>query len=98
MPSTPVSRTISRHSLSALRLASRILRPPDYMMPDEWAAKYRSHPPTAAIPGPRDPRLTPYVVPVEHAVAKRLAKRIVCVFGAQTGKSELLLDCAGARL
>ena len=68
------------------------------MTPDVWAARNRSYPKSAAISGPRDPLLTPYIIPIEHAIANCTSKRIVCVFGAQTGKTELLLDCAGARL
>src|SRR5262245_4506986 len=39
--------------------------------PDEWASKNRDYPRTAAIPGPRDPYLTPYIVPVESRTAQR---------------------------
>ena len=68
------------------------------MEPDQWAAANRTYPPTAAIPGPRDPLLTPYVVEPERAVASGRWRRAVLVFGAQTGKSEAMLDIAGQRL
>jgi phage terminase large subunit GpA-like protein len=42
--------------------------------------------------------LTPYVIEPERAIASGAYKRIVMVFGAQTGKSEAMLDVAGQRL
>jgi phage terminase large subunit GpA-like protein len=42
--------------------------------------------------------LTPYVVEPERAAASGLWRRVVLVFGAQTGKSEAMLDVAGQRL
>jgi phage terminase large subunit GpA-like protein len=50
------------------------------------------------VPGPRDPLLTPYVVEPERAIASGRYKRVVLVMGAQSGKSELMLDVAGQRL
>ena len=66
--------------------------------PDQWAAANRTYPSTAAIPGPRDPLLTPYVVEPERAAASGLWRRVVLVFGAQTGKSDCMLDVVGQRL
>ncbi|MBR1002695.1 phage terminase large subunit GpA-like protein [Bradyrhizobium japonicum] len=63
-----------------------------------WAATNRIYPQTAAIPGPRDPHLTPYVVGPERMIASGQFRRVVMVFGAQTGKSEAMLDVAGQRL
>ena len=68
------------------------------MPPDQSAAANRTYPPTAAVPGPRDPLLTPYVVEPERMIASGIYKRVVMVFGAQTGKSEAMLDVAGQRL
>lgn len=64
----------------------------------KWARENRTYPRSAAIPGPRDPHLTPYIVPIEDAAGERLSKRIVVVTAAQSGKSEGLLDIAGQRL
>ena len=72
--------------------------PSEAMEPDEWAAANRTYPPTASVPGPRDPLLTPYVVEPERAAASGRYRRVVLVFGAQTGKSEAMLDIAGQRL
>lgn len=68
------------------------------MAPDEWAAQNRTHPQTSGVPGPRDPYLTPYIVEPGRAIAAGTHKRVVLVFGAQTGKTELMLDVAGQRL
>jgi phage terminase large subunit GpA-like protein len=74
------------------------MMPSEPTEPDIWAASNRTYPATAAVPGPRDPLLTPYVVEPERVIASGIFKRVVMVFGAQTGKSELMLDVAGQRL
>jgi phage terminase large subunit GpA-like protein len=58
----------------------------------------RIYPRTAAIPGPRDPHLTPYIVEPSSVIASAKYKRVVLAFGAQTGKTEMILDVAGQRL
>jgi phage terminase large subunit GpA-like protein len=50
------------------------------------------------VPGPRDPRLTPYIVPIERVFVSGQASVIVLACGAQMGKSEAILDIAGERL
>jgi hypothetical protein len=32
------------------------------MKPDDWAKANRTYGPTAALPGPRDPTITPYII------------------------------------
>ena len=49
-------------------------------------------------PGPRDPSLTPYMIPFARAIASRRWRRVVMCCGAQTGKTETLLDVIGQRL
>lgn len=49
------------------------------------------------MPGPRDPSVTPYMIPFERAAVSG-AKRVVMVCSAQTGKTEALLDIIGQRL
>lgn len=68
------------------------------MTPDEWGAKYRRYPSSAGVPGPRDPFLTPYGVPVGRAVAERVYKRVVFVVSSQSGKTETILDVIGQRM
>ena len=65
------------------------------MTPDEWARRNRVYPPTAGVPGPREPSLTPYVIAPMRAVHGRTHKRVVFVCGAQMGKSDGMLDIIG---
>jgi phage terminase large subunit GpA-like protein len=74
------------------------MMPSEPTEPDLWAAANRTYPQTAAVPGPRDPLLTPYIIEPERVIASGTYKRVVMVFGAQSGKSELMLDVAGQRL
>jgi hypothetical protein len=85
VPSEPQKR------VKSWRLAEAILRPAPRLPPDEWARANRIYPETSGLPGPRDPSITPYVVPVERAVHTGEHKRVVMVCGAQMGKS-LALD------
>lgn len=75
-----------------------MLTPPERMTPDRWARRHRHYKATSGYPGPRDPFLTPYVVPFERAVASGAARRFVMVIGAQTGKTDSVLDLIGHRL
>lgn len=75
-----------------------MLRPTRRLPPDEWARQNRVYPPSAGLPGPREPSLTPYVVPFERAVARLGYKRYVLVMGAQGGKTDASLDLIGSRL
>lgn len=75
-----------------------MLTPTTRTTPDEWARANRTYPPTAGIPGPRDPRLTPYTIPFVRAVHARTHKRVVLVVGSQMGKSDSILDIIGERM
>lgn len=66
--------------------------------PDAWAIKNRSYPNTAGVPGPRNPFLTPYMVPWGRAVASGEHPLVVMVCSAQTGKTDTALDIIGERL
>jgi hypothetical protein len=61
-PSEPQKR------LKAWRLTEAILKPAPKLPPDEWARLHRVYPETSGLPGPRDPWLTPYMVPMARAV------------------------------
>lgn len=50
------------------------------------------------MPGPRDPYLTAYMVPFGRKVHAGTHKRVVGVTAAQSGKTEFILDCIGARV
>ena len=85
VPSEPQKR------VKSWKLAEAILRPAPRLPPDEWARANRVYPETSGLPGPRDPSITPYIVPVERAIHAGTHKRVVMVCGAQMGKS-LSLD------
>jgi phage terminase large subunit GpA-like protein len=80
------------------RLLVRLLKPTPETTPDEWGAANRRYPPSASRPGPRDPLLTPYGIPFGRAAASRKYRRVVMVTGAQSGKTENLMDVIGQRL
>lgn len=78
-------------------LAAILWEPTERTTPDRWGADNRVYPPTTGKPGPRDPFLTPYVVDFERGFEDRRYKRNVLVAGAQSGKTEALLDIIGHR-
>lgn len=71
------------------------LQPPPRLTPDQWARQNIIYGPGSGRPGPRDPFLTPYVVPFTRAVAARTHKRVVIAMCAQGGKSASLMDIIG---
>jgi hypothetical protein len=76
------------------RVIRSILRPSRKATPDDWARANRTYGPVAALPGPRDPGLTPYIIEPARQIANGEHKRIVVVCGAQMAKTETLLDVA----
>ena len=87
----------SRNLAQGYGLASRILTPTIRTTPDAWGAANRTYPLSAPVPGPRDPTLTPYMIPFGRAVGARRHRRVVLACAAQCGKSETLLDIVGQR-
>lgn len=79
-------------------LVAAIWEPSPKCTPAVWAAANRIYPETAGIPGPRDPYLTPYMVPWSEAVHAGTYRRIAAVTAAQSGKTDTTLDVIGARL
>ncbi|MFN3625196.1 MAG: terminase gpA endonuclease subunit, partial [Hyphomicrobium sp.] len=73
-------------------------RPTKKQPPDEWAAENRTYPPTADRPGPRNVKLTPYVIDFERAGEDHRYDTAALVCGAQMGKSEADLDIIGQTL
>jgi len=80
------------------KLSAKILEPVERNKPDIWAYQNRVYPETSGRPGARDPGLTPYIIPFEHALDSGEYKRCVLAMAAQSGKTEALLDVMGARL
>jgi phage terminase large subunit GpA-like protein len=70
--------------------------------PDVWGAANRIYGPGTAVPGRRDPMLTPYNIMFGRAFVEgyrgRRYKRVILVEGAQNGKTEAFLDVLGERL
>jgi len=82
----------------AWALAAAILTPSPKLPPDQWARLNRVYPETAGLPGPRNPALTPYMLPWSAAVHRGNYRRVVAVTAAQSGKTDSMLDVIGARL
>lgn len=78
--------------------AAILWEPRQTTTPDRWGAENRVYPPTSGKPGPRDPYLTPYVVPFEQAFGDTRYRRVVMVTAAQSGKTDAMLDIIGHRL
>lgn len=66
--------------------------------PDEWAAENRIYGPETGVPGPRDPHLSPSLVPLGRAAVSGKYTRVVGVTAAQMGKTDTELDVIGQRL
>lgn len=75
-----------------------LFRPSQKRDPAAWAAEHRVYPETAGIPGPRNPWLTPYMIPWSSAAHNGGYRRVVAVTSAQSGKTDSMLDIIGARL
>ncbi len=80
-----------------LRFA-RMVRVPDLVSPSQWAARNRVYSSTSGMPGPRDPYLSPSLVPLGQAVVSGRYTRVVAVTAAQMGKTDAELDVIGQRL
>ena len=78
--------------------AVNLLQPSQRTTPAEWARSNRVYPPSAAVPGPRDPYLTPYIIEPACMASETVYARIVFMSGAQVSKTEMLLDIIGQRL
>lgn len=76
----------------------RTLIPRPRTTPPEWARKNRVYAETSGRPGPRNPYVTPYMVPFALAVHGRTHKRVVMVVSAQSGKTETVIDIIGERM
>lgn len=74
--------------------------------PDEWALKNRVYKSSHDRSGPRDPSITPYMIPFCRAfdigyqieTYGRRFDSIVYVTGSQTSKTEAMLDVIGSRM
>lgn len=97
MESSPGSLNIAPKLSQTFARAATLLQPTPRQWPDEWGT-CREYPPTSGVPGQRDPRLTPFMIPFMRAVMSGAARRVVMVCSAQIGKTEALFDIIGERL
>lgn len=74
------------------------MEPTPRTTPDEWGAKNRVYGATTGVPGPRNPRLTAYMIPAARVVHLATHRRVVAVTAAQSGKTDNIFDVMGARL
>lgn len=81
-----------------LRRFAGLIRVPEYSSPDQWAAENRVYGPTTGVPGPRDPYLSPSLVPLGKAATSGKYVRVIGVTAAQMGKTDTELDIIGHRL
>lgn len=66
--------------------------------PDEWGASNRVYPPSAGVPGERDPGLTPYIIPFERFFSDVRYEVCALITGTQMSKTDGILDVMGWRL
>ncbi|MFP4004874.1 MAG: terminase gpA endonuclease subunit, partial [Alphaproteobacteria bacterium] len=71
------------------------VEPPPERHTDEWAASSRVLPDDAAIPGPFEPSLTPFMVPFMRAFDDGLYVTVVLVCGSQMGKTDSVANVMG---
>ncbi|KAB2666794.1 terminase [Brucella tritici] len=90
-------KTSSGRQARLYELAAILWEPTEKTTPDKWGADNRVYPPTSGKPGERDPFLTPYAVPFTRGFDDHRYTRNVLVTGAQSGKTESILDVIGYR-
>lgn len=77
--------------------AAILAKPTKRSPPDVWARENRVYPPHDDRPGPRDPRLTPYLIPFVRGFDDVDHETITLVCGSRMGKTEGELDVIGQR-
>ena len=75
-----------------------ILRPTRKRPPDDWARENRVYPLSSGRPGPKDPALTPYMIPFMRAFDDPNYNTVVFVCGGQMGKTDSIIDVVLSRL
>ena len=75
-----------------------LLTPAPKSTPDVWGGEHRVYPPSAGIPGPRDPWLTPYIIAFERFFDEPRYEEGVLVTGTQMSKTDGALDVIGWQL
>jgi phage terminase large subunit GpA-like protein len=75
-----------------------ILRPTTKRPADEWARQNRVFPLSSGRPGPKDPALTPYMIPFMRGFEQAQYNTVVFVCGGQMGKTDSVIDVVLSRL
>jgi hypothetical protein len=70
----------------------------EQLSPDEWARKNRTYPLSAGVPGPRNPSLTPYIIPFLRFFDDPQYEVCTLITGTQMSKTDGVLDVMGWRL
>ncbi|KTS30845.1 terminase [Methylobacterium indicum] len=91
-------RLVPSRAAALFARAAGLCPQPRRTTPDQWGAANRVYPPSSGMPGPRDPYLTPFMIPFGRGIASRRYRRVLMACAAQIGKSETLLDVIGQRL
>lgn len=84
--------------LAALRRLEKIGERPERLTPDEWARNNRVYPLSAGVPGPRNPGLTPYIIPFVRFFDDPRYEVCALITGTQMSKTDGVLDVMGWRL
>lgn len=66
--------------------------------PPQWGKDNRVYPPSAGVPGPRDPGLTPYIIAFEKFFDNPRFEVCALISGTQMSKTDGILDVMGWRL
>lgn len=66
--------------------------------PPEWGRENRVYPPSAGVPGPRNPELTPYIIRFEEFFDDPRYEVCALITGTQMSKTDGILDVMGWRL
>jgi phage terminase large subunit GpA-like protein len=75
-----------------------ILRPTRKTPPDQWARENRVYPLSSGRPGPKNPALTPYMIPFMRAFDDPRYNTVAFVCGGQMGKTDSIIDVVLSRL
>jgi len=95
--SVPQPSVLSLRPIAFQRLA-KLWEQRERLSPEQWARKNRVYPPSAGIPGPRDPGLTPYIIPFLRFFDDPIYEICVLITGTQMSKTDGILDVMGWRL
>lgn len=93
-----VSESNSSVSSKLISALAELFEPKPWMWPDEWGALERTYPASAGLPGPRDPSITPYMIPWVRSASSGLYELCCMVCGYQQGKTDSEFDLVGERL